>query len=188
MLACATSERDGAAPAAGQAAPTRAHGASVHTWAVRPRQPTPIHPGPPSPPAPPPVSRLQVRTANGQAKPLSEVQLGERVLSVGADGALQYSPVYMWSSRRPAEAADFLLVRTDAGANLTGAVGAKRLALVGVGVGLWENGGGGRARGQRGLLQGRDGALKGGMGYCPMASLSPANALGPRHPPAGANC
>ncbi|KAL4427164.1 hypothetical protein ABPG77_001168 [Micractinium sp. CCAP 211/92] len=60
-----------------------------------------------------------VRTADGQAKPLSEVQLGERVLSVGADGALQYSPVYMWSSRRPAEAADFLLVRTDAGANLT---------------------------------------------------------------------
>ncbi|PSC74061.1 sonic hedgehog A [Micractinium conductrix] len=52
-------------------------------------------------------------------KRLSQLQLGEAVLSVGAGGALQFSPVYMFSSRRPAERSAFLRVRTDAGLNLT---------------------------------------------------------------------
>ncbi|KAL4459184.1 hypothetical protein ABPG75_014049 [Micractinium tetrahymenae] len=60
-----------------------------------------------------------VRTAGGQAKPMSELQLGEQVLSVGPDGALQYSPVFMWSSRRPDETTGFVRVRTDAGHNIT---------------------------------------------------------------------
>ena len=65
-------------------------------------------------------------------KRLSQLQLGEAVLSVGAGGALQFSPVYMFSSRRPAERSAFLRVRTDAGLNLTGG---------------WVGGAGGRGRG-----------------------------------------
>lgn len=60
-----------------------------------------------------------VRTADGQPKALSQLQLGDSVLSVGADGTLQYSPVYMWSSRRPDEDAAFVRMRTDSGLNIT---------------------------------------------------------------------
>lgn len=60
-----------------------------------------------------------VHTSTGEVKPLSALQLGESVLSVGGAGGLQYSPVYMWSSRRGGESATFLRVHTDAGVNIT---------------------------------------------------------------------
>lgn len=57
----------------------------------------------------------------GGPKRLADLDLGEQVLSVdSATGELAYSPVYMWSSRRPGESAAFLRVSTDAGLNITG--------------------------------------------------------------------
>ena len=54
-------------------------------------------------------------------KRLADLQLGEAVLAMDpATGALAFSPVHMWSSRRPGQAAEVLTVHTDAGLNLTG--------------------------------------------------------------------
>ena len=61
-----------------------------------------------------------VTVSTGAAKPLAALALGEEVLAVGSDGRLRYSPVVMFSSRRPAQRAAFVRVHTDAGLNITG--------------------------------------------------------------------
>lgn len=55
-------------------------------------------------------------------KRMSQLALGEQVLAVDpSTGHLQFSPIYMWSSRRPAQASQYVTVHTDAGLNITGA-------------------------------------------------------------------
>ena len=86
-------------------------------------------PAPDAPPAFPytrlcpcrhPAGAAAVATPTGP-KRLADLQLGEAVLAMDpATGALAFSPVHMWSSRRPGQAAQVLKVHTDAGLNLTG--------------------------------------------------------------------
>lgn len=77
----------------------------------------------PSTPQPPlrSAGSATVATRSGP-KRMSQLALGEQVLAVDpSTGRLQFSPVYMWSSRRPAQASEYVTVHTDAGLNITGA-------------------------------------------------------------------
>lgn len=74
----------------------------------------------PPPRTAPSAGAATVATPAGP-KCLADLELGEAVLALDpATGALAFSPVYMWTSRRPGQEAQFLTVRTDAGLNLTG--------------------------------------------------------------------
>lgn len=64
-----------------------------------------------------------VSLPGGATKRMADVALGDSVLSVGHNGRLQYSPVYMFSSRRPTERAAFMRIHTDAGLSITATQG-----------------------------------------------------------------
>lgn len=60
-----------------------------------------------------------VLTETGKHKAMQDLKLGDRVLSVNANGQPVYSPVYLFSSYRPGEISSFVRVSTDAGLNVT---------------------------------------------------------------------
>jgi hypothetical protein len=60
-----------------------------------------------------------VLTADGTRKFLSEVRVGDRVLSATADGAFVFSPVLLFLDRKPEEHALFYTLHTDSGHSIT---------------------------------------------------------------------
>ena len=61
----------------------------------------------------------RVSTPGGGSAALSDLALGDRVLAVGPGGHLHYTPIVMFSSRRPSQLAQFVRIHTDAGRNIT---------------------------------------------------------------------
>lgn len=60
-----------------------------------------------------------VALKSGATKSMAELELGDEVLAVTKDGALTYSPIFMFTSRRPGETTTFVHIATSAGANIT---------------------------------------------------------------------
>ncbi|KAJ8272595.1 hypothetical protein GJAV_G00091090 [Gymnothorax javanicus] len=57
--------------------------------------------------------RSTVLTIEGNRKSMSELQLGDRVLSLGGDGQLTFSEAILWLDRRPATRERYILLSTE---------------------------------------------------------------------------
>ncbi len=60
-----------------------------------------------------------VRLSTGETKPMSQLQVGDRVLSLNSDGYLEYSDVMMFMHRNPGLRSQFLRIHTASGNNIT---------------------------------------------------------------------
>ncbi|KAL1401238.1 hypothetical protein pipiens_006768 [Culex pipiens pipiens] len=60
-----------------------------------------------------------VQTINGEHRKLSELQIGEKVLSVDSSGSVVYSEVMMFMDRDTHQSREFVHIETDGGAHLT---------------------------------------------------------------------
>ncbi|XP_052567622.1 protein hedgehog [Culex pipiens pallens] len=60
-----------------------------------------------------------VQTINGEHRKLSELQIGEKVLSVDSSGRVVYSEVMMFMDRDTHQSREFVHIETDGGAHLT---------------------------------------------------------------------
>ena len=61
----------------------------------------------------------RVLTPGGGSATLSDLSLGDSVLAVSPSGRLVYTPVVMFSSRRPSQLAQFMRIHTDASRSIT---------------------------------------------------------------------
>lgn len=60
-----------------------------------------------------------VQTSSGETRLLSDLRVGEEVLSMDDSGHLKYSKVYMFLDRDETQRREFVRIETDAGASIT---------------------------------------------------------------------